>query len=106
MKKSFLGMILVLSAVTHWSCGNNNASPTAPPPSGPSDTYPFLFSIGESGAGNGQFNQAWGMAVRLGEIYVADTANNRVQIFGLDGTYLEQFPAASPVGIAIDKNNV
>src|SRR5579859_494827 len=101
MKKIFLGMILVLSAVTHWACGNSKSSPSSPAPPGP--TYPFLYAFGNFGTGNGQFTQPWGVAVRQNEIYVTDYGNNRVQVFNLDGTYLKQFAASTPSGIAINK---
>src|SRR5579859_6848374 len=106
MKRIFLGMILVLSAMAHGSCGNSNSSPASPAPSGPSYTYPFLFSFGDSGTSNGQLNSPEGVAVRQNEIYVTDYGNNRVQIFNLDGIYISQFPATAPSAIAIDKNGV
>ena len=42
----------------------------------------YLFTIGESGDSLGQFSRPQGLAVAPGgDIYVADTGNNRVQRF-------------------------
>jgi sugar lactone lactonase YvrE len=45
--------------------------------------------FGESGAGNGQLNTAHGIAIAPnGNIYIADSNNNRVQYFSSTGAYL------------------
>jgi alpha-tubulin suppressor-like RCC1 family protein/sugar lactone lactonase YvrE len=52
----------------------------------------FKGSIGENGAGNGQFN--WPENITIdndGLIYVTDNGNNRVEVFNPDGTYVRQF---------------
>ena len=43
----------------------------------------FLTMFGKKGAGNGEFGNLHGIIVdkETGWIYVADTANNRVQVF-------------------------
>jgi DNA-binding beta-propeller fold protein YncE len=42
----------------------------------------FQFAFGSQGMGNGEFSMPQGIAVGSGgNIYVADTANNRVQVF-------------------------
>jgi DNA-binding beta-propeller fold protein YncE len=42
----------------------------------------FLSTFGSFGTGNGEFSMPQGIAVGGGgNIYVADTANNRVQVF-------------------------
>ena len=52
----------------------------------------FLFSIGRSGSGNGEFNRPAGVAVDSdGDIYVADSGNDRVQLFDPKGRYLSTF---------------
>jgi DNA-binding beta-propeller fold protein YncE len=46
-------------------------------------------SFGTPGAGDGQFNEPWGIAVAPnGDVYVADTWNHRVQRFDSNGTFL------------------
>lgn len=52
----------------------------------------YVRTIGTGGNGDGQFNQARGVATASnGNIYVADMANSRVQVFDQSGTYLFQF---------------
>ena len=43
----------------------------------------FLTSLGSKGAGNGEFGNLHGIVIdkATGWIYVADTANNRIQVF-------------------------
>lgn len=49
-------------------------------------------SWGEYGSGEGQFDQPRGVAVAGGYVYVADTGNDRVQVFNAaDGAYVTQF---------------
>ena len=50
------------------------------------------------GQDNGQFNVPRGVAVTPTHILVADSNNNRIQIFDLDGNYLSQFghPGTNP----------
>jgi len=63
------------------------------------DTSPVLRyrrAYGGSGATRGQFNRPTGVAARGGEVYVADTANHRVQVIsGAEGTCLRVFGAAA-----------
>lgn len=47
----------------------------------------FLFKFGGRGKATGQFNSPSGMAVG-DKLFVADTGNNRVQVFSPDGVYL------------------
>lgn len=70
----------------------------------------FLLSIGERGTEEGQFNFPTNVFVRHGKLYVSDSGNFRVQIFDLDGKFLETFGGigdapgrfARPKGIAVD----
>ena len=49
----------------------------------------FVDKWGSSGPANGQFSGASGIAVDgLGQVYVADTNNHRIQKFRGDGTFL------------------
>lgn len=67
------------------------------------------------GNANGQFNDPAGVAVdAAGNVYVADTGNDRVQKFTANGTYLMQWGGTGsgpgqfngPFGIAVDGGNV
>ncbi len=79
-------------------------------------------TAGVPGKGPGQFNFPRSVAVdAVGRIYVADSGNNRVQIFNADGSFLRQFGSTckldtkegcqgdgrgqfnEPWGIAVDK---
>lgn len=48
----------------------------------------FVLAFGGHGAGPGQFQRPAGIAWHKGRIYVADAANNRVQIFTDEGKHL------------------
>ncbi len=70
--------------------------------------------FGKAGDGVGYFARPKGVAVDAdGHIWVADAAQNRIQIFDRDGHVLAYFGVAGPnpgqfglpVGLAIDKNN-
>lgn len=70
----------------------------------------YAGSTGSSGSGNGQFGYPQGMATDAhGDIYVADTTNNRVEKLNAKGEYLSQFGSAgsgngqfsSPNGVAV-----
>jgi sugar lactone lactonase YvrE len=75
-------------------------------------TAGFNFSFGEEGSGNGQLKQPnLGIATDSeGNIWVADTENNRVEKFNSKGEYLSQFGKEgsgngefkAPKGLAID----
>ena len=67
---------------------------------------------GAPGSGRGQFNEPRGVAVdRLGAVYVADTANNRVQKFDSEGRFIASWGKAGdgpgefnqPQGVAADR---
>ncbi|WP_337983497.1 cadherin-like beta sandwich domain-containing protein [Lysinibacillus sp. C5.1] len=60
---------------------------------------------GSEGTGNGQFKYPRGIAIDdTGNVYVADSVNNRIQKFTADGTYIAQFGQMGyPADIALDK---
>lgn len=73
----------------------------------------FVTQWGSIGTDNGQFKSPEGLAVdSYGNVYVADTGNNRIQKFDASGTYLGQWGSsgggngqfARPVGLAIDSS--
>ncbi len=48
----------------------------------------FLLQIGKAGSGPGQLQRASGVVWRDGKVYVADSFNNRIQVFTDTGKYL------------------
>lgn len=71
----------------------------------------FLFSFGERGRGEGEFNFPTSLVIdRSGNLYVNDSLNFRVQVFNPDGKFLSLFGKhgdgrgefSSPKGIALD----
>ncbi|HUO09182.1 MAG TPA: hypothetical protein VM008_12820 [Phycisphaerae bacterium] len=67
----------------------------------------FLSTFGSSGAAAGQFNGPEGITLGSnGNLYVADTENNRVQVFNANGAYLSSFSdnTPRPFGVAIGPN--
>jgi hypothetical protein len=78
------------SKINHW----------APPPGGIKDPRDgiWLRDFGSRGSGNGQLMLPEGMVYRVHdlkhELYVADTGNNRVVVFGLTGTFVRNIGSA------------
>src|SRR5205085_8725941 len=48
-------------------------------------------NFGSAGTGEGQFNEATGIGVGAGLIFVCDRDNHRVQVFDLDGKFIRQW---------------
>lgn len=46
---------------------------------------------GSAGAGEGQFNEATGIAIGVDLVFVTDAGNNRIQVFDLDGKFVRQW---------------
>lgn len=66
----------------------------------------YLTQWGSTGAGNGEFNNPYEIAADgLGNVYVADYSNQRVQKFNSTGGYLTQWSTApdSPEGIRVSR---
>jgi sugar lactone lactonase YvrE len=68
----------------------------------------FIKTWGKLGTAPGEFNVPHGIAFdSKGRLFVADRANNRLQIFDQDGTLLDEWKQFSRLsGIYIDKNDV
>jgi RHS repeat-associated protein len=102
---------LKLVHTTIYDPATGNVAETRTPGAGAaSETTPsgFLSQWGSLGSGNGQFSKPSGSAVDSeGNVWVADTANNRVQEFSSAGTYVRQFSGTltKPEGIAVDSEN-
>jgi DNA-binding beta-propeller fold protein YncE len=71
-----------------------------------------LGSWGSSGSGPSQFDDPEGIAINAsGHVYVADTGNNRIQVFEDDGTFVNQWGSIGssnglfnePTGITINE---
>lgn len=111
LPQEYRGAILDLEPeISHlWALVGNTATPTQP--------YAYAAQVGSAGTGNGQFDDAWALAVDSnGNVWVCDENNARVQVFNSNLTYQSQFGSAgsgngqfnSPVGphgIAIDSAN-
>jgi tripartite motif-containing protein 71 len=74
---------------------------------------PFVTNWGSLGSGDGQFNTPIDVAVDgSGNVYVADTGNNRIQKFTNTGTFLAKWGSPgrgngqfeSPGGLAVDRS--
>jgi DNA-binding beta-propeller fold protein YncE len=68
----------------------------------------FIKTWGKHGKAQGEFDTPHGIALdSAGRVYVADRANNRVQIFDPDGKFIAEWKQfGRPSAIAIDKNGL
>jgi sugar lactone lactonase YvrE/putative hemolysin len=65
----------------------------------PPSTPVYAFSFGAKGKGQGQFERPLGLdAGPYGDIWVADSGNDRVQEFNLDGNYIAQIGSTGSSG--------
>ncbi|MEO5616742.1 MAG: SdrD B-like domain-containing protein, partial [Candidatus Eisenbacteria bacterium] len=85
------------------------------PPAAAISPPAYLLQWGTAGTGNGQFSDPAGVAVDAsGNVYVADTGNNRIQKFSSAGVYVTQWGTAGagngqfsgPFGIAVAGGSV
>ena len=71
------------------------------------EAYKFELMWGFLGTGDGQFNVPVGVVVdSSGNVYVADSHNNRIQKFDSNGNFLTQWgsPSFSPQSVAVDSS--
>jgi DNA-binding beta-propeller fold protein YncE len=78
-------------------------------------SHAFSGSFGSAGAGNGEFNEPFGVAVNdsTGRVYVVDKGNSRVEFFSASGTYEGQFngsdapsgPFSEPTAVAVNQSD-
>jgi len=62
----------------------------------------FLGKHRKPGKGDKEFNRPGGVACdKAGNLYVADSGNNRLQVFKPDGSLLKSIPAKSPQKVAV-----
>ncbi len=82
-------------------------------PAAESTPMSYASQFGSSGTGSGQLKEPTGIAVSpTGNVFVADTKNNRVEEFGASGEYVRAFGASgtgngqfkTPYGIAVDSH--
>jgi sugar lactone lactonase YvrE len=68
----------------------------------------FIKTWGKPGAGPGEFNPPHSLAMdSRGRLFVADRANNRLQIFDQEGTLLDEWKQfGRPSGVYIDRNDM
>ena len=66
----------------------------------------YLMEWGKPGDGPGEFNLPHGIAIDAqGRLYVVDRSNSRIQVFDLNGKYLDQWPGLRlPLYIAVSKD--
>src|SRR5260370_11051733 len=67
----------------------------------------FITACGKHGKGPGEFDTPHGIALdSTGPVYVADRANNRIQIFEPDGKFVAEWKQVGrPSDVAIDKDD-
>lgn len=66
-----------------------------------------LFDFGTTGSAPGEFQGAWGIATDSdGRVYVADTGNQRVQVFSPEGVFLAEWVGfTKPTGVFVDSSD-
>lgn len=66
----------------------------------------YLMEWGTPGDGPGEFNVVHGLAIDAeGRVYVIDRSNSRIQVFDLNGTYLDEWPGLNlPLYVAVSED--
>jgi DNA-binding beta-propeller fold protein YncE len=67
----------------------------------------FIRTWGKAGKGQGEFDTPHSIALdSTGRVFVADRANNRIQVFDADGNFVAEWKQfGRPSGVFIDKND-
>ena len=90
-----LALFLIFAAVMFLLSSDCGKSPVSPQT--PHYFYYFSNQIGSSGRGNGQVAGPTGLALdSSGNLYVADTGNNRIEEFDPSGNYVAQWGSSAP----------
>ena len=98
-------------ADTDGVCGNVDNCPAI---NNPNQEYFLTYAFGSIGTANGQFRYPRGIALdSLGNVYVIDSTNRRVQKFTADGQFITKWGVSgtgdgqfsNPIGIAVDSSN-
>ena len=66
--------------------------------------YAFVATWGSAGDGPGQFSDPTGIVVAGDEVFVSDSRNGRIQVFGLDGAFRRAFGATPGGGLGRPMN--
>ena len=109
--KRLLPLFTVLAALVFVVCSDDEVTAPENPPPPPVKAPVFVSEWGTQGSGDGEFNKPYGVACdAAGNVYVADTSNQRVQKFTADGTFITKWGSAGtgdgefngPSGVACD----
>lgn len=109
-RRPIIAALVIASLVALTLLGVGQRQATADPEAPPT----FVSQFGTTGTGNGQFRSPFGPAIDgLGNVYVVDYLNNRVQKFDADGTFITTWGTSGsgngqfkfPRAVAVDDSN-
>lgn len=109
--KRLLPYFALLAALFFVMCSDDDVTAPENPPPAQVKAPAFVSEWGSQGSGDGEFNDPYGVACDAdGNVYVADTGNQRVQKFTSDGTFILKWGSAGsgegefmgPSGVACD----
>jgi len=71
----------------------------------------FLFKFGNMGSNEGEFDGPFNISASSNQLFVADSQNNRIQIFDSDGNFINQFTTgvssfSNPTDLKIYQNRI
>ena len=89
-KRHLLFVVLAGSVLTVTNVASSGTASASPPSQ---SFFSPVSTFGSSGSGAGQMVSPQGVAVRpaSGNVYVADTGNDRIDVFGPTGSFIEAF---------------